>query len=242
MMARYAKFAAAEVLKRILEDEDDDITDSDSSSQSLSEGEGDHLPEEELLSDSQDEIEVVKMNSRLELRGRPARGRFCRSSRGRGGRSISSSICDGGTEAPHTTFIAKSGRPWTTESPASRRRGPQDIICNPPGVFREAVVEKLIDAFLKFITPEILDVVVRETNREAEKVTHEWNEEHKDNMRTWSRLSTEELAAYIGLLILAGVYRGRLEPIEDLWSQEHGRPIFAAVMSANRFKTITRFI
>lgn len=97
-MARYAKFAAAEVLKRILEDEDDDITDSDSSSQSLSEGEGDHLPEEELLSDSQDEIEVVKMNSRLELRGRPARGRFCRSSRGRGGRSISSSICDSGIQ------------------------------------------------------------------------------------------------------------------------------------------------
>jgi len=34
--------------------------------------------------------------------------------------------------------------------------------------------------------------------------------------KKWEKVTAEELKATIGVLILAGVYRGRLEPLEDL--------------------------
>jgi len=55
-------------------------------------------------------------------------------------------------------------------------------------------------------------------------------------------VTAEELKATIGMLILAGVYRGRLEPLEDLWSKEHSRSIFAAVMTMKRFNEILRYL
>ena len=42
------------------------------------------------------------------------------------------------------------------------------------------------------------------------------------------------------MLLLAGVYHGRLEPVIHLWSVERGRPIFGAAMARNRFQIITR--
>jgi len=60
--------------------------------------------------------------------------------------------------------------------------------------------------------------------------------------KKWEKVTSEELKATIGLLILVGVYRGRLEHLEDLWSKEHGRSIFAAVMTMKRFKQILRYV
>jgi hypothetical protein len=61
-------------------------------------------------------------------------------------------------------------------------------------------------------------------------------------MKQWLPVSDTELKAFIGLLILAGVSRAKLEPLCDLWSVERGRPIFAAVMRINRFKAILQYL
>ena len=50
-----------------------------------------------------------------------------------------------------------------------------------------------------------------------------------------------ESEAFIGLLLLAGVYRGNRESLEELWSRKYGRPVFLATMSLKRFKLILRF-
>lgn len=44
-----------------------------------------------------------------------------------------------------------------------------------------------------------------------------------------------EIDAFIGLLLLAGVYRSINESLPEHWSRVNGRHIFWATMSLNRF-------
>ena len=96
------------------------------------------------------------------------------------------------------------------------RRGPQDIIRNPPGVTVGRNLTTLKDAFELFITPDILDIIMRETNREANRVCTEWNAQHQNSNKQWVPLSLPELKAFIGLLITAGVNRAHMEPLTQL--------------------------
>lgn len=56
----------------------------------------------------------------------------------------------------------------------------------------------------------------------------------------WSPLTTQELRAYIGVLILAGMYRSRHEATSSLWGVKTGRPLFADAMAHRRFMEINR--
>ena len=87
-----------------------------------------------------------------------------------------------------------------------------------------------------------MDIIVRETNCEASCVYNEWNYAHPDNPKQWTALTIAELKALLGLLLTAGVGHAKFEPLTELWSASNGRPIFTAVMSLNRFKTILRFL
>ena len=46
------------------------------------------------------------------------------------------------------------------------------------------------------------------------------------------------MRAYLGLLILAGMFRSQHESNKSLWDNETGRAIFAATMSQKRFLQI----
>ena len=118
----------------------------------------------------------------------------------------------------------------------------QDIIRNPPGVTRAGTVQEMEASYDLFITPTILDIIMRETNREATRVYAEWNAANPNNVKQWTPLSIPELKAFIGLLLVAGLHRAHMEPIRELWSPESGRPIFAATMPLNRFKSLLRFL
>jgi len=47
--------------------------------------------------------------------------------------------------------------------------------------------------------------------------------------------------AFLGPLLLAGVYHGSMEALHELWSRHSGRPIFLATMSVKRFKMLLCF-
>ncbi|XP_068451616.1 piggyBac transposable element-derived protein 4-like [Clinocottus analis] len=51
----------------------------------------------------------------------------------------------------------------------------------------------------------------------------------------WKGMDETDLRAYVGLLILAGVYRSRGEAAASLWDAESGRAVFRATMSLKRF-------
>lgn len=58
-------------------------------------------------------------------------------------------------------------------------------------------------------------------------------------MSGWSDVDAQEIPAYMGLLILAGVYRSKGESTRSLWDDQRGRPVFRATMSHKRFQMLT---
>lgn len=84
-------------------------------------------------------------------------------------------------------------------------------------------------SFALLLTDEILQHIVAMTNLHGRRSITDWRD-----------LDTEELQAYVGLLILAGVYRSKNESTLSLWSEKSGRSIFRATMSHKRFHQISR--
>ena len=74
-----------------------------------------------------------------------------------------------------------------------------------------------------FMNIDSLNIIVRHTNEEAHR--------HEEN---WRDIDVQEMYVFLGLMILAGVYHAKNEAVVQLWSKDHGRPIFNKAMSCNR--------
>ncbi|OWA50385.1 hypothetical protein BV898_14904 [Hypsibius exemplaris] len=55
---------------------------------------------------------------------------------------------------------------------------------------------------------------------------------------SWKELLPPELIAYVGLLLLMGVFKDATVSLQDLWSTVDGRSRYNAVMSRSRFVQI----
>ncbi|XP_051791324.1 piggyBac transposable element-derived protein 4-like [Erpetoichthys calabaricus] len=58
----------------------------------------------------------------------------------------------------------------------------------------------------------------------------------------WNDIDEEYLDAYIGVLLLAGVYKSSNEATDSLWDASTGRNIFRATMSLQSFRMISRVL
>ena len=85
-----------------------------------------------------------------------------------------------------------------------------------------------LHSFKLFITDEITQIILKHSNDEGKRLYCD----------AWNCISSEELHVFLGLMLLAGVYRSKNSPIDELWSEADGRPIFGRSMSRNRFKII----
>ncbi|KAL4008004.1 hypothetical protein ACER0C_001856 [Sarotherodon galilaeus] len=85
------------------------------------------------------------------------------------------------------------------------------------GPTEEAVAAARDEAssFMAYFPPEIEDSVIAMTNLEADS--------RRPAIDGWKRMGRVEFRAYVGLLVLAGVYRSRGEACESLWDAESGR-------------------
>lgn len=84
-------------------------------------------------------------------------------------------------------------------------------------------------AFELFVEPSILQNILKWTNKEG-NITYG---------NKWIDLDREEFECFLGLLILAGVYKGHNEGIVNLWNTEHGRNIFNSSIARKRFTEIS---
>lgn len=132
--------------------------------------------------------------------------------------------------------VSKDGEEWTNDpvqpiSSAGRQR--QENILREAAGAPKVVLQKAgtpLGAFLCFFTGDMLQLVVQHTNEEGESVMG----------NKWRAIDTEELHTYMGLLLLAGVYRSKHESVSHLWNSERGRPVFSRAMTRDRFQNITR--
>ena len=75
---------------------------------------------------------------------------------------------------------------------------------------------------------DMIETILIETNRQGQR----------KKGADYKVIDFAEMKAFIGLLILRGVYRAAGECTDELWSALHGRVIFSKTMSLSRFKLI----
>ncbi|XP_052423857.1 piggyBac transposable element-derived protein 4 isoform X5 [Carassius gibelio] len=138
------------------------------------------------------------------------------------------------TADTETAYQSKNGNiSWTSKSQRKPGRFPAHRIIrmNPgPTKLARANAKDIRSTFELFFPDDIKQILIEMTNLEGKRVSG----------AAWKNLDWTDLQAFLGVLILAGVYRSHHEAIDNLWHAESGRPIFRATMSLKSFKNLSR--
>ncbi|XP_077128955.1 26S proteasome non-ATPase regulatory subunit 14 isoform X1 [Ranitomeya variabilis] len=123
---------------------------------------------------------------------------------------------------------------WNLQPSQAGRLSSENIIKATPGPTRYATsrISDIGSAFALFLNMTILNIIIQMTNIEGQVVYGD----------KWKTLDVTALNAYIGLLLLAGVYKSYGESTKSLWNCETGRHIFRATMCLERFHEISRVL
>lgn len=139
-------------------------------------------------------------------------------------------------EGPET-YLSKNGEILWTSTPhtrTQRRARAEEVRRNAPGLTRYAWVraEDIKSTFELFFPSPMQQKLLEMTNLEGQRVFGE----------DWSNIECNEIQAFIGLLILAGVLNSHHESASSLWDSELGRAIFRITMPLKKFKQLIRIL
>ena len=99
-----------------------------------------------------------------------------------------------------------------------------------PLQFANRQCSSILDSFLLYMRPSLLETIRNWTNIEGEHV-------YGSN---WKVLDQKGFMKFLGVMILIGVYKCRSLNTTQLWSKEDGRPIFNEIMSHKRYQQSLR--
>jgi hypothetical protein len=68
------------------------------------------------------------------------------------------------------------------------------------------------------MTNEMISLIVRETNRQGNLALKKSNDQNPDNEQISKDTDSDEMWAFVGLLILAGVHRSKNKSLGELYS------------------------
>ena len=109
-----------------------------------------------------------------------------------------------------------------------------NIIQNMPGITRYATsrIFDIKSSFGAIFNSSLENKIIDFTNIEGQRVYG----------NKWKIIDINIFQAYIGLLLLAGVYKSHGESTKSLWHKQTGRTIFRATMSIEMFEIISKVI
>uniref|UniRef100_UPI003AB0FFAC piggyBac transposable element-derived protein 4-like n=1 Tax=Centroberyx gerrardi TaxID=166262 RepID=UPI003AB0FFAC len=133
------------------------------------------------------------------------------------------------TAGPSDEWKSKNGQiVWSPSHAETLRYFPAATGMTPgPTRYATARISTVKSCFDLFMTEEIIQLLLDMTNLQGRRAVADWKD-----------IDATDLQAYIGLLILAGVYRSRNESTRSLWDGHTGRAIFRAAMSHRSFSLI----
>lgn len=149
-------------------------------------------------------------------------------------------------------YMVRAGRGastrWeTTPPPPGRRRSSANVLREAVGLrsAEAAAVRHEADALKLFITEEIIEEIIKWTNkslkREHDRVTSECSEETAAKQyHKLQPVSEPEMWAFLGLCVLRAFYRKLTIP--ELFSQATGPPVFSATMGGKRFSALLQHL
>ncbi|XP_019123568.2 piggyBac transposable element-derived protein 4 isoform X1 [Larimichthys crocea] len=135
-------------------------------------------------------------------------------------------------DEPTAGWTSKNGKiVWSPTNDETLRYVPQTKGRLTPGPTHYAIarISDPLSSFALLLTDEILQYIVDMTNLQGRR-----------SVAGWRDVDKEELQAYVGLLVLSGLYRSRNESTLSLWGEKWGRAIFRATMSHKRFHHLSR--
>ena len=98
-----------------------------------------------------------------------------------------------------------------------------------------------IDCYRHFITDEIIDLMVRETNRYAEQYLRSHDISRRSKYREWKATTHEEMLKFFGIIIEMGLVQ--MPQMNHYWSssQLYGLEIIRSAMPRERLELILKF-
>ena len=111
-----------------------------------------------------------------------------------------------------------------------------------PGLKINMESEKPSDFFKLFVTEELINTMVVETNRFA---TQEINKQRplrrSSRFKDWKPISSKDMRQFLGVLLHMGCVK--MPSLEHYWSKSslYRFPLFSRIMSRNKFQLILRF-
>lgn len=147
-------------------------------------------------------------------------------------------------------FLAKDGTRWSSQPLQRRQTIQRNVIRDKggPAHFTKNLSAKQI--FKRILSDDMCSLILEETNRKAAKITESYNNSLSQNYRdpsnrpplkTFCPVTAEELDAFFGVLLFAGVHRSNRESLLEMWATDN-LPLYRATMTKNRMKEILRFI
>lgn len=137
-------------------------------------------------------------------------------------------------------LYGKNGLVWNTSSNPVTQPRVAEIVREKQGIpsrFAQDILNP-IDVFQQLFTSDIVDIIVRSTNRKAADF---FEKNPVSGCRPWKDTNSKELYAFFGLLIHAGACKSWDEELVDLWKTDN-RPIYRATMPLKRFQQLLRFL
>ena len=138
--------------------------------------------------------------------------------------------------------MAKDKTVWNKTPPQNHQTPLRNIIRQRAGPHRSTQMLSISNTFKKIISVEMVDIIVRCTNRKAEATFQEYNNKYPEKEpRVWKRVTPQEMYAFFAILICAGCNNSNTDNINDMWKKV-SYPLYRAMMGRQRFKLLLRFI
>ena len=136
---------------------------------------------------------------------------------------------------------------YSTKNPDTRRQREQqnNILHNTPGPRRKAKrATTPIEAFELFITNEMIEKIVENTNKNIEPFL-EMNRhliENSNKYTSYKNVDVFDIRTFFGILYLCAAFKLNLMNQNIIWNHEAAHSLFGAGMSLSRFQFITRLV
>ena len=140
-----------------------------------------------------------------------------------------------------TTFIAKDNTVWQKNPPSQHQTAIHNIVRQRAGPHRSTDTLTISDTFKKIFPIEIINIIVRHTNKKASVMYEEYNAQNRGKTLTWTAVTSSEMYAFLGVLICAVANNSNTDHTTDMWKAS-SYPLYRATFGINRFWNIVRFI
>lgn len=140
------------------------------------------------------------------------------------------------------TFIAKDKTIWSKTSPIQHQIPTHNILRQRSGPHRSTETLSISETFKRVFTAEMVDLIVRHTNKKASTVYEIYNEKNPTKKQLiWTNLILQEFYAFLRILIMSGTNNSNTVHSLEMWKST-SYPLYRAAIGINRFWSIIRFI